>query len=80
MNTHLHVTIGILAYNEAETIARTIHSLFEQSVFSGQGAVLPDVRWDIIVVPNGCKDATHQRAEQALQQGWGVSTPPPPTC
>ena len=68
MNTHLHVTIGILAYNEGETIARTIRSLFEQSVFSGQGAALPGVRWDIIVVPNGCKDDTHQRAEQALQQ------------
>ena len=63
----MHVTIGILAYNESEVIARTIGSLFEQSVFSGRGATLPDVQWEIVVVPNGCRDNTHQKAEQALQ-------------
>jgi glycosyltransferase involved in cell wall biosynthesis len=65
-NSPMHVTIGILAYNEREMIARTIRSLFEQSVFSGVGATLPDVQWEVIVVPNGCKDDTHQRAEEAL--------------
>jgi glycosyltransferase involved in cell wall biosynthesis len=62
-----HVTIGILAYNESAMIARTIASLFEQSVFGRGGAALPDVQWEVVVVPNGCKDDTHQRAEQALQ-------------
>ncbi len=69
----MHVTIGILAYNESEVIARTISSLFEQSVFSGHGLTLPDVQWDIVVVPNGCKDDTHQRAEQALQASCALS-------
>ncbi len=72
----MHVTIGILAYNEREMIARTIRSLFEQSVFSGLGATLPDVCWDIIVVPNGCKDDTHQQAEQALQEACAKSNAP----
>jgi glycosyltransferase involved in cell wall biosynthesis len=63
----MHITIGILAHNEGKTIARTIRSLFEQSVFTGGDLTLPDARWDIVVVPNGCKDDTQQRAEQALQ-------------
>jgi glycosyltransferase involved in cell wall biosynthesis len=63
----MHITVGILAYNEVERIARTINSLFGQSVFTGSGLTLPDVQWDIVVVPNGCKDDTHLRAEQALQ-------------
>jgi glycosyltransferase involved in cell wall biosynthesis len=69
----MHVTIGILAYNESEMIGRTIGSLFEQSVFSGRGTALPDVQWEIVVVPNGCKDDTHQRAEHALQAACAAS-------
>ena len=67
MKTPLHITLGILAYNEGEMIGRTVRSLFEQSVFSGVAATLPDVQWEIVVVPNGCKDDTHAQAEQALQ-------------
>jgi glycosyltransferase involved in cell wall biosynthesis len=74
--TITHITIGILAYNEREMIARTIRSLFEQSVFSGRGAALPDVQWEIVVVPNGCKDDTHQQAEQALQDACTNSKTP----
>jgi glycosyltransferase involved in cell wall biosynthesis len=75
MSSPMHITIGILAYNERETIARTIRSLFEQSVFSSRGASLPDVQWEIVVVPNGCKDDTHQRAEEALRAaGANTST------
>jgi glycosyltransferase involved in cell wall biosynthesis len=76
MSAPIHITIGILAYNERELIARTIRSLFEQSVFSGRGAALPDVRWEIVVVPNGCKDDTHQRAEAALQIACANSSNP----
>jgi glycosyltransferase involved in cell wall biosynthesis len=63
----MHITIGMLAYNEGNMIARTIRSLFEQSVFTGSGLTLPDVQWDIVVVPNGCQDDTQARAEQALR-------------
>jgi glycosyltransferase involved in cell wall biosynthesis len=67
MNPKLHVTVGILAYNEGGTIARTLQSLLEQSVFTGQGVALPQATWEILVVPNGCTDDTHQRAVQALE-------------
>jgi glycosyltransferase involved in cell wall biosynthesis len=67
MSTAMHITIGILGYNESAMIGRTVRSLFEQSVFSGTGAALPGVRWDIVVVPNGCTDDTHAQAERALQ-------------
>ncbi len=60
----MRLTIGILAYNESAVIARTIASLLAQSVFTG---ALPDVHWDIVVVPNGCSDNTHASAEQALR-------------
>jgi glycosyltransferase involved in cell wall biosynthesis len=63
----MKVTIGILAYNESAVIARTVGSLFEQSVFRASGAALPEVQWEVVVVPNGCKDDTHRLAEQALQ-------------
>jgi glycosyltransferase involved in cell wall biosynthesis len=60
----VHVTVGILAYNESAVIARTVASLFAQSVFRGRST---DVQWEVLVVPNGCNDDTHARAEQALQ-------------
>jgi glycosyltransferase involved in cell wall biosynthesis len=56
------VSIGILARNEAPRIARTLQSLFRQSAF----ARLPDTRWELIVVPNGCSDDTAARAGEAL--------------
>lgn len=62
----LHVTVGILAYQEADTIARTIRSLADQSVFDPRGSALPNCEWEVVVVPNGCRDATQARAEEAL--------------
>jgi glycosyltransferase involved in cell wall biosynthesis len=50
------VSIGILAWNEAETIEITLRSLFEQSIFhklAGQ-----NVRCEIICAANGCNDDT----------------------
>jgi glycosyltransferase involved in cell wall biosynthesis len=67
MQRTLHITVGILAHNESRLIARTIHSLLQQSVFRGDNVTLADVQWDIVVVPNGCQDDTQRRAEQALQ-------------
>lgn len=72
----MHITIGILAHNESELIGRTVRSLFEQSVFSGVGAALPGAQWDIVVVPNGCKDDTHVQAEQALRAACANTATP----
>jgi glycosyltransferase involved in cell wall biosynthesis len=70
----MHLTIGILAYNESATIARTIASLLEQSVFTGRGATLPDVQWEVLVVPNGCSDDTQERAVEALRESCAACT------
>jgi glycosyltransferase involved in cell wall biosynthesis len=74
------ITIGILAYNESASIARTIASLFEQSVFNRGHGHDSDLQWEVVVVPNGCTDDTHTRAGVALQAacasradvGWRV--------
>jgi glycosyltransferase involved in cell wall biosynthesis len=62
------VSIGMLARNEAARIAQTLRSLFEQSVFSAGGPTLPEAQWELIVVPNGCSDATAEVARAALAQ------------
>lgn len=51
-----HVSIGIIAWNEAEGIGRTLQSLFQQSLFeklNQQG-----VRCEIVCLANGCTDQT----------------------
>ena len=62
------VSIGMLARNEADRIAHTLQSLFQQSVFSADGKTLPAAEWEVIVVPNGCSDATAEVARAALAQ------------
>jgi glycosyltransferase involved in cell wall biosynthesis len=59
------ISIGVLAYNEEKNIGRTLASLFQQSIFTRSTGL--DVQWQVIVVPNGCKDATAAVATQALQ-------------
>jgi len=59
------VTIGILAHNEERLLAGTIASLLAQSALSGS-AVTPRCTFEIVVVPNGCTDATAAIAERAL--------------
>ncbi|MHB1140956.1 MAG: glycosyltransferase family 2 protein [Sulfuricaulis sp.] len=60
------ISIGILAWNEADVIEKTLVSLFRQSVFQGADSDLPGTEWDIIVVPNGCSDDTAAIARQVL--------------
>lgn len=63
------ISIGILAYNEEQGIARTIASTLSQQL----GAISDDpgehpVRAQLVIVPNGCKDSTAQRAQEAIDQ------------
>ena len=62
----MKITIGILAYNEAETISNLLHSLCKQSLLhnSNNGNV---VEVEVIVVPNGCTDHTSERSKQNLE-------------
>lgn len=59
------VTIGILAHNEERSLARTIASLFAQSLLSGEASI-PRLTVEVVVAPNGCTDATAAIAERAL--------------
>ena len=61
------VSIGMLARNEAARIAQTLRSLLQQSVFRADGNS-PAAQWELIVVPNGCTDATAEAARAALAQ------------
>jgi glycosyltransferase involved in cell wall biosynthesis len=57
----MKIAIGIMAYNEERNIGLTISSLSDQSLFECPGH---DV--SVHVVPNGCRDATADRAREAL--------------
>ena len=59
----MKITIGVLAYNEAATISRLLHSLFQQSLFQDSNN---DRIIEVIVVPNGCTDSTAQIAKNIL--------------
>lgn len=61
------LSIGILAHNEASTIARTITSLGGQSILvPATAAALGIDQIEVIVVPNGCSDDTDRVAADAL--------------
>lgn len=76
------ISIGILAWNEEENIGRTIDSLFQQSVFNEPASRNDNPRWEVVVVPNGCDDATAAVARAAFERcvaarpapeiGWAV--------
>ena len=58
------ISIGMLAWNEASTIERTVRSLFEQTLFSQD--VLAGIELEVICVPNGCTDDTAHVAGEVL--------------
>jgi len=58
-------SLGIMAWNEEKTIPAALASLFQQSVFGMLAA--RGERAEIVVIPNGCTDATATVAEEALE-------------
>jgi len=62
------ISIGILAWNEAECIGGTLRSLLSQSLIR---ELVPagDWRIEVSVVPNGCTDDTAAQASAALKAG-----------
>ena len=59
----MKISIGILAHNEAESIYRTLDSLFQQSLLQRS-----DREVEIICVPNGCSDNTADVSRQIFAQ------------
>lgn len=66
------VSIGILAYNEALRIGETLRSLLAQSAFGVRDEEAGVREWEVVVVPNGCTDATVEVAERT----WAASARP----
>lgn len=62
------ISIGILARNEGATIESAIISLLGQDVFRLPLEGLPNLQWEIVVVPNGCTDDTAERARRVLAE------------
>ena len=62
---NLKISIGILAYNEANEISITLHSLFQQSLFKKADG---NTTIEIVVVPNGCTDNTAAIATATLKE------------
>ena len=60
----MKITMGVLAYNEAESISNLLHSLGKQSLLqdSNSGNLV-----EIIVVSNGCVDNTSLVAKKSLE-------------
>ena len=61
------ISIGILAWNESESITGTINSLMNQSLFQ-EITTKKDLKIEVIAVPNGCTDNTAEKAGEALKQ------------
>jgi glycosyltransferase involved in cell wall biosynthesis len=60
------ISIGILAWNEADVIEATLASLFEQTALRGPVGDVAGATWEIVVVPNGCSDDTAAVAGRTL--------------
>ncbi len=69
----MRISLGIMAWNEAEIIATSLKSLFEQSLLKQ----LTDLKahFEIVVVPNACTDNTADIARTALES---LAAPFPP--
>lgn len=63
----MHVTLALLAYNEAETIEGTVREAAEKmSVAFASG------QWEVLVVNDGSRDATGAICDQLAGEGCGV--------
>ena len=65
----MRISIGILAWNEATSIARTIETLLHQTLFSAANDCIESI--EVVCVPNGCTDATAAAAEEAFSRCSG---------
>lgn len=68
------ISIGVLAHNEASVIGETLASLLAQSIFAEDDRTVSSV--EVIVLPNGCTDATAGMAERALSAAKPAASRP----
>jgi glycosyltransferase involved in cell wall biosynthesis len=65
----VHLSIGIMAWNEEDVIRATLESLFRQSVFEKLGARRR--RCEIFCIANGCTDRTVEVAREVFARITG---------
>jgi hypothetical protein len=61
----VHVSIGIIAWNEERNIGRTLESLFQQSLFERLAS--RGLRCEILCLANGCTDRTWEIATKIFE-------------
>jgi len=76
LSKKLNISIGILAYNEADSITATLQSLFQQSLLIQAAETTVEITVEIIVVPNGCTDDTAAIAKNSLISLSGLGDRP----
>lgn len=64
-NSCFKISVGILAYNEESSIGSTVRSVLAQSIFIDLVGV---VYAELVVVPNGCRDRTVERASEVIHE------------
>jgi glycosyltransferase involved in cell wall biosynthesis len=74
----MRVSIGILAWNEAQTISKTIESLFAQTLFSKNCLHIESL--ELVCVPNGCTDRTSEVAQETMNKLMTLSFRPNVVC
>ena len=62
------ISIGVLAWNEEDSIGTSLQSLLEQSLLRELADHDAD-RLEVVVVPNGCADRTAEKAAATLRSG-----------
>jgi glycosyl transferase family 2 len=62
------ISVGILAWNEAQVIGSLLESLFRQTALTGADELTRAYSWEIVVVPNGCSDNTAEISRRVLEE------------
>ena len=67
----LHISIGVMAHNEAGRIASTLRSLLSQDLLRAKNSsdpAFPTAQVELRILANGCTDRTAQIAQQILTE------------
>ncbi len=68
----MKISLGMPAYNESQRIADTIRCVLAQSLFRDPPANIECV--ELVIVPNGCTDATAEVAQNTLDEALPALT------
>ncbi|MFA6174904.1 MAG: glycosyltransferase family A protein [Kiritimatiellales bacterium] len=66
MSDTLKISVGVVAWNEASGIARTLESILKQSVFRSAKGL--ECEAELIVIANGCTDRTVEVSEDFFKK------------